>query len=116
MYVIVDIVLNHTADIFRYTQDDAPYRKEGQYEFKEWHKISKSEELTEQRPTELLLFLAMARWRCGKHEDALKAYQPAESMEDFLKPRDYIRTLRDEAAALLGLQETPHTETPRRPE
>jgi glycosidase len=47
MYVIVDIVLNHTADIFRYTQDDAPYRKEGRYEFKEWHKISQSTDLTE---------------------------------------------------------------------
>jgi glycosidase len=46
MYVILDIVINHTADIFRYTEEQTPYRPEGQYEFKEWHKVSQSKTLT----------------------------------------------------------------------
>ena len=46
MYVILDVVINHTADVFRYTQDDTPYRKDERYDFKAWHKISEGEELT----------------------------------------------------------------------
>jgi glycosidase len=46
MYVILDIVINHTADVFRYETNDAPYKADGQYAFKEWHKVSKSKQLT----------------------------------------------------------------------
>jgi len=46
MYVILDVVINHTADVFRYTVDDAPYNKDGRYDFKEWHKISKGDQIT----------------------------------------------------------------------
>jgi glycosidase len=46
MYVILDIVINHAADVFRYETNDAPYKPDGQYPFKEWHKVSKSKQLT----------------------------------------------------------------------
>src|SRR5205085_9151733 len=33
------------ADCFRYTVDDAPYKPDGQYEFKHWHKIGEGDEI-----------------------------------------------------------------------
>jgi glycosidase len=46
MYVILDVVINHTADCFRYKGDgDHPFKPDGQYEFGEWHRISKGKDL-----------------------------------------------------------------------
>jgi glycosidase len=42
MYVILDIVINHTADCFAYAGDgDHPYRAEKPYDFGRWHRVSK---------------------------------------------------------------------------
>lgn len=49
MYVILDIVVNHTGDVFEYEGDNPPpYNPEGQYPFKAWRRASGStgEELT----------------------------------------------------------------------
>jgi glycosidase len=46
MYVILDIVINHTADVFRYAGDGPhDYRRDGRYDFGAWHKVSKSPEI-----------------------------------------------------------------------
>jgi glycosidase len=45
MFVILDIVLNHTGNVFGYKDKQTPYRKDGQYEFGDWHRVSKSKEL-----------------------------------------------------------------------
>ncbi|HEX4125152.1 MAG TPA: alpha-amylase family glycosyl hydrolase [Tepidisphaeraceae bacterium] len=40
MYVILDIVINHTADIFTYDGDgDHPYRADKPYDFGKWHRV-----------------------------------------------------------------------------
>ncbi len=38
MYVVVDIVVNHAGDVFRYKEDSTPYRGGEPYEFGAWHK------------------------------------------------------------------------------
>jgi glycosidase len=46
MYVILDIVLNHTGDVWTYADDPSPsYNPEGPHPFGQWHKISKGKEL-----------------------------------------------------------------------
>lgn len=46
MYVILDIVINHTADVFRYKGDGPhPFNPDGRYEFGHWHKINPGEEI-----------------------------------------------------------------------
>ncbi|HTL29300.1 MAG TPA: alpha-amylase family glycosyl hydrolase [Tepidisphaeraceae bacterium] len=45
MRVVLDIVINHTADVFRYTENDTPFKIDKRYDFKEWHKISKGKDL-----------------------------------------------------------------------
>jgi len=45
MFVILDIVLNHTANVYTYKDKETPYRKDGQYEFGDWHRVGKSKEL-----------------------------------------------------------------------
>jgi tetratricopeptide (TPR) repeat protein len=55
-------------------------------------------------PNEALLYVAMAQWRCGRREEAVKAYQRAtQNLEDLV----IDRTLQLEAAALLGIQDLP---------
>lgn len=46
MYVVLDVVINHSADVFRY-QGDGPhdYWREGRHEFGKWHMISAGPEL-----------------------------------------------------------------------
>lgn len=42
IYVILDIVLNHSADVFRYKGDGPhPFRAEGRYEFGGWHRVGR---------------------------------------------------------------------------
>jgi tetratricopeptide (TPR) repeat protein len=55
-------------------------------------------------PNEALLYMAMAQWRCGRREAAVKAYQQATRN---LENQVIGRTLQVEAAALLGIQELP---------
>jgi serine/threonine protein kinase len=65
---------------------------------------------TRGRPAiEALLFLAMAQWQCGKHEEASKTYGIAIGiMEMDFSARDLEeRAARAEAAALLGIKEPP---------
>jgi glycosidase len=46
MYIILDIVLNHTGDVWSYADDPSPpFNAEGPYPFGQWHKISKGKEL-----------------------------------------------------------------------
>lgn len=46
MYVILDIVINHTADVFRYKGPEPhPFNPNGKYEFDHWHKIFKGDGL-----------------------------------------------------------------------
>jgi tetratricopeptide (TPR) repeat protein len=63
--------------------------------------------------TEALLFLAMAQWQAGKCEDAVVAYRKAiDIMERNFGARDVEACLvRAEAAALLGIHESPATKT-----
>jgi glycosidase len=42
MYVILDIVINHSANVFDYEEKEVPYRAEGTYTFKDWHRSSGS--------------------------------------------------------------------------
>jgi glycosidase len=47
MYVIVDIVINHTGDVWRYADGQGQhYKSDGQWEFGQWHKISKGKNPT----------------------------------------------------------------------
>ena len=42
----LDIVINHTADVFRYKGPEPhPFKADGKYEFSHWHKISPGEGL-----------------------------------------------------------------------
>ena len=54
IYVILDIVLNHSADVFRYKGDGPhPFRAEGRYEFGGWHRVGRptgSEQQKESAP------------------------------------------------------------------
>ena len=44
IYVILDIVINHTADMFRYKGPEPhPFKADGKYDFDHWHKISKGD-------------------------------------------------------------------------
>ncbi len=54
-----------------------------------------------------LFFLAMAQWRCGRHEEAMKTYEQAvRRMEkSFLRRDVQDRATQAEAAALLGVEE-----------
>ena len=47
IYVVLDIVINHAADVFRYKGDPPyPYKPHGgQYEFSHWHKVTDSPNL-----------------------------------------------------------------------
>jgi glycosidase len=40
MYVILDIVINHAGNVFDYVEKEVPYNKDGQYTFKDWHRIN----------------------------------------------------------------------------
>lgn len=46
MYLVLDIVINHTGDVFEYAQEPTPYLKEGRYDFKQWRKIGESRRIT----------------------------------------------------------------------
>ncbi len=46
MYVILDIVINHTGDVFQYEGEASrPFNEKEVYPFGHWHKISKEEKL-----------------------------------------------------------------------
>jgi glycosidase len=45
MYVILDIVINHSADVFHYEEKETPYKKDGTYTFKDWHRVGKTKEI-----------------------------------------------------------------------
>jgi serine/threonine protein kinase len=59
--------------------------------------------------TETLFFLAMAQWQCGEHQQAIATYRNAvREMDTDYNARDVEeRTARAEAAALLGIKESP---------
>lgn len=47
MYVILDIVLNHSADVWAYKDgEDKPYNGKDRFEFDHWRKIGQGDELT----------------------------------------------------------------------
>jgi glycosidase len=46
MYIILDIVVNHTGDVWSYADSPSPdYNPDGPYPFGQWHKISQGKEL-----------------------------------------------------------------------
>ncbi len=96
MYVILDIVINHSGNVFDYEEKEIPYRAEGQYTFKDWHRASKSAPGTKPGPDDAIWPIELqdpaSFKRKGSVRDLMKAPMDEIVNADFYSLKDFDTT------------------------
>lgn len=96
MYVILDIVINHSGNVFDYEEPDHPYRAEGQYAFKDWHRASGSAPGSKPQRDDAVWPIELQDPACFKRKGSLRDFMTAPMDEivnaDFFSLKDFDTT------------------------
>jgi glycosidase len=96
MYVILDIVINHTGNVFDYAEKEVPYRRDGEYTFKDWHRINTKPGDKEMGPDDGVWPMELQCVECFKRKGSIRDFSTADLDEvvngDFFAFKELVTT------------------------